>query len=103
MARDMVVTCGWCPKQVQIYDALENIPHRVLCKECDELLYRYEGIMFLDYSGYKWVRVNQHKYNAIQSWEDNYKELERHHIEETTFLIEEIRKLAERLKKYEQE
>lgn len=49
------------------------------------------------YSGYKWIKVKQHRYDPEKSWEENYKDLEAHHIKETTFLIEEIRKLAEKL------
>lgn len=47
-----------------------------------------------DYSGYKWIKVKQFKFDNSKSWEENYKELEKHHIEETTFLIDEVRNLS---------
>ena len=46
------------------------------------------------YDGYKWIKVKNFKFDPDKSWEENYKELENHHIEETTFLINEIRNLA---------
>jgi hypothetical protein len=48
----------------------------------------------MQYEGYKWIKAGRHKYDPQKSWEDNYRDLEKHHIEETTFLINEIRKLA---------
>ena len=48
----------------------------------------------MDYNGYKWIKVRQHKFDPSKSWEENYRDLEKHHVEETTFLIEEVRKLA---------
>jgi len=50
--------------------------------------------MTKDYSGYKWIKVKHYKMDETLSWEERYKQLEQHHIEETTFLIEEVRKLA---------
>ncbi len=46
------------------------------------------------YEGYKWVKVKRHKDDPTKPWEERYADLEKHHIEETTFLIEEIRRLA---------
>ena len=43
---------------------------------------------------YRWIKVSPYKLNHELSWEERYKSLEKHHIEETTFLIEEIRKLV---------
>ena len=48
----------------------------------------------MNYDGYKWINVRQHKFDPAKSWEENYRDLEKHHVEETTFLIEEVRKLA---------
>ena len=48
-----------------------------------------------DFSGYKWIKVKQFKFDKELSWEENYKELEKHHMEETTFLIETIRHLSQ--------
>jgi hypothetical protein len=56
-----------------------------------------------DYSGYKWIKVVPYKMNPDKSWEERYHELEKHHIQETMFLIEEIRKVvdeAKRIKEY---
>lgn len=47
------------------------------------------------YEGYSWIKVKRYKMDETKSWEERYKELEQHHIEETTFLIEEVRKLSE--------
>lgn len=44
---------------------------------------------------YSWIKVKQHKYNPDKSWEENYRDLERHHFQETTFLIDKIRELSE--------
>jgi hypothetical protein len=48
----------------------------------------------MNYEGYNWIKSGRHKFNPEKSWEENYRDLEKHHVEETTFLIEEIRKLA---------
>lgn len=43
---------------------------------------------------FKWIKVKQFRFDPEKSWEENFRALEAHHIEETTFLIEEIRKLS---------
>ena len=43
------------------------------------------------FEGYKWITVKQFKFDPAKSWEENYKLLEQHHIEETQFLIDTIR------------
>jgi hypothetical protein len=48
----------------------------------------------MNYNGYSWIKVKKYVMDESKTWEDRYKELEKHHIEETTFLIEEVRKLA---------
>jgi len=50
-----------------------------------------------DYIGYAWIEVPRYKMDPNKSWEERYKDLERHHVEETNFLINEVRKLAARL------
>jgi hypothetical protein len=52
-------------------------------------------------NGYSWMNpcIQQHRYNNTLSDGENYRNLEKHHIEETTFLIEKIRELAQRLLK----
>ncbi len=47
------------------------------------------------YDGHGWIKVARHEYDPTKSWEENYRDLERHHIAETSFPIEELRKLAE--------
>jgi hypothetical protein len=49
------------------------------------------------YQNYDWIKVKRHKYDPSLTWEENYKNLEQHHVKETMFLIEEVRKLAELL------
>ncbi len=46
------------------------------------------------YEGYSWIKVKKYKMDESLSWEERYKQLEAHHIEETSFLIEEVRKIA---------
>lgn len=46
------------------------------------------------YEGYGWIKVKQYKMDESKSWEERYRELEKHHIDETTFLIDKIRELA---------
>ena len=53
--------------------------------------------MNTNYEGYKWIKVPHFKYDPSKSWEENYEELEKHHIEETTFLIAEVRCLAKKI------
>ena len=52
--------------------------------------------MTTDYNGYSWIKVKKYKMDESLSWEERYRQLEQHHIEETTFLIEEVRKVAGR-------
>lgn len=46
------------------------------------------------YEGYRWIKVKRHQDDPNLSWEERFKILERHHVEETQFLIDEIRRLA---------
>lgn len=46
------------------------------------------------YSTYNWIKVRRHVDNPYLPLDERFKRLEQHHIEETTFLIEEVRKLA---------
>lgn len=52
------------------------------------------SIMFNLYKGYKWIKVKQFKFDPKKSWEENYKTLEKHHVEETNFLIDKIKELV---------
>ena len=40
---------------------------------------------------YKWIKIKKFKDDESLSWEERYKKLEEHHIEETNFLIDKIR------------
>lgn len=40
---------------------------------------------------YKWIKIKKYKDDNTLTWEERYKKLEKHHIEETNFLIEKIR------------
>ena len=50
-----------------------------------------------NYQGYSWIKVPRYRMDPDKSWEERYKDLERHHVEETTFLINKIRELAEEI------
>lgn len=43
---------------------------------------------------YKWIKVKKYVYDEKLSWEEKYKKLEEHHIQETTFLINKIRDIV---------
>jgi hypothetical protein len=50
-----------------------------------------------NYDGYAWIKVPRYVMDETKSWEERYCELDRHHIAETTFLIEKVRELAARI------
>jgi len=43
---------------------------------------------------YKWIKVKRYKDDESLSWEERYKRLNEHHIDETTFLINKVRELV---------
>lgn len=47
------------------------------------------------YEGYGWIKVKKYKMDESLSWEERYKKLDEHHVQETSFLIDEVRKLAD--------
>lgn len=49
------------------------------------------------YEGFRWIKVARHRDDPDLSWEERFKILERHHVEETQFLIDEVRALAKML------
>jgi hypothetical protein len=49
------------------------------------------------YADYKWIKVKRYTEDESKSWEDRYKDLDNHHVKETTFLINEVRLLADKL------
>ena len=46
------------------------------------------------YEGYGWIKVGRHRDDPSLSWEERFRILEEHHLKETQFLIDEIRRLA---------
>lgn len=42
---------------------------------------------------YSWIKVKRYVDDESLTWEERYKRLMEHHIEETTFLIDEVNKL----------
>jgi len=46
---------------------------------------------------YKWIKVKRCTDDASLSWEERYRALEMHHIEETSFLIEKLRTIVKDL------
>lgn len=51
-----------------------------------------------NYEGFGWIKVRRYQMDEEKSWEDRYRDLEAHHVEETTFLIGEVRRLAAELR-----
>ena len=43
---------------------------------------------------YKWIKVKKYVDDQSLSWEERYKRLEKHHLEETNFLIDKIREVV---------
>lgn len=46
---------------------------------------------------YKWIKVPRYQDDPALSWEERYKKLEGHHIQETQFLIDKVRSLVSQL------
>ncbi|BAZ42296.1 hypothetical protein NIES4101_82640 [Calothrix sp. NIES-4101] len=44
---------------------------------------------------YKWIKVKYYQLDENKSWEERYRDLEKHHWEETNFLIAKIREIIE--------
>jgi hypothetical protein len=42
---------------------------------------------------YRWIKVKKYKDDVSLTWEERYRKLEEHHIEETSFLIDKIREI----------
>ena len=49
-------------------------------------------------NSYSWIKVPKHTYCGDLSVEENYSDLNKHHIEETKFLINKCRELGEYIK-----
>jgi hypothetical protein len=52
------------------------------------------------YDGYRWIKVPRYVMDETKSWEERYRQLEEHHIQETTFLIDKVRELAAALEQH---
>jgi hypothetical protein len=46
------------------------------------------------YADFNWIKVKRYVMNESLPWEERYRQLDEHHIQETSFLITEIRQLA---------
>ncbi len=46
---------------------------------------------------YKWIKVKRFKDDVNLSWEDRFKALEEHHVQETSFLVDKIRELVKNI------
>lgn len=45
---------------------------------------------------YKWIKIKKYKDDDTLTWEERYKRLEQHHIEETNFLIGKVREIVKK-------
>jgi hypothetical protein len=43
---------------------------------------------------YSWIKVVKHEDSENLSWKERYQKLEKHHIEETSFLIAKVREIV---------
>lgn len=48
------------------------------------------------------INMKTYKYDPNKSWEENYKELEKHHKEETEYLYNQIDELSADIKEWEE-
>jgi hypothetical protein len=46
---------------------------------------------------FKWIKVKRYAMNESLPWEERYRQLDEHHVLETSFLIAEIRRLAAKI------
>lgn len=46
------------------------------------------------YSDFSWIKVKRYVMDESLTWEERYQQLDEHHVKETQFLIDEVRKLA---------
>jgi hypothetical protein len=47
----------------------------------------------MNYSGYSWIKISPYKDDENLSFEERFLALQKHHIEETEFLIAKVREL----------
>lgn len=48
-------------------------------------------------NSYKWIKVKKFVDDETKSWEERFKALEKHHLEETNFLINKTREIVKQL------
>ena len=48
-------------------------------------------------NSYKWIKVKRYVDDESLSWEERYRRLEKHHLEETSFLIDKVREIVKEL------
>ena len=46
---------------------------------------------------YKWIKVKKFVDDETKSWEERFKALEKHHLEETNFLINKTREIVKQI------
>jgi len=49
------------------------------------------------YSDFSCIKVKRYVMDESLTWEERYQQLDEHHVKETQFLIDEVRKLAARI------
>jgi hypothetical protein len=49
------------------------------------------------FQGHRWIKVPRYVMDESKTWEERYRQLEEHHVRETTFLIDKVRELAAQL------
>lgn len=53
-------------------------------------------------TGFSWIKVKKYQVDDSKTWEEKYRDLEKHHQKETNFLIKKIRELARELSNYKE-
>jgi hypothetical protein len=48
-------------------------------------------------NSYKWIKVKRYVDDESLSWEERYQRLDKHHIEETNFLIDKLREIVKEI------
>ena len=48
-------------------------------------------------NSYKWNKVQRYVDDESLSWEERYQRLDKHHIEETNFLIDKLREIVKEI------
>ncbi len=48
-------------------------------------------------SSYKWIKVKRYVDDESLSWEERYQRLDKHHVEETNFLIDKLSEIVKEI------